>query len=1495
MKNSILLFFASAISLLLCFVACQKTPTAELSVSQNEYTVQASGGSVNVSVSSNVDLTVRISAGWITQAGGPSSGGGTYSFTVAHNDGYDARTATNTFSNGEQGESETVTSTQSQQDAIIPGSLEYQLFYEAQTFSLPVSANVDCSVSVSGGDWIKSLGTRGLTTKQYQFSIAENTGKTPREAVVTITSGSLKQSIKVEQLPTTHFPETEEDWNRSVELSKKITTEKTAIMKKMKNDGVTDINRIVESLQTINGVISAVPNEDGSSVTLLQRDSTRYVVFLNNPIIYSDYDPAKFIRDYLDKSKKSSSSSVRTDTRSSIVKKGGNALILSPFQSSLSYIADYWESELSNYFDCVKYWPDSDADATKFLGGYLSDFDFIIICTHGNTAYDYGKEVNVLATGSVYSTENIAALKKKGYNEGSFHGTTPEGDTEYILMDPYYLENASFDKTAVILAACYSSKTGTMIDKFRKKGASIVSGGKIEMNNLAWDHYILNMISCLNGGLSFKEAHDYSTNSEMSQQWVNSIKSSLLAAGITDAEGDDVTQYLECLPKSPKDDYYFFDPHPALHVSDTGRDFEWDSDLHDFETYNVSYTFSQKNGIITKNPVNLRTYDIGIQYHLYTDGKYKGKTTNKSIFLSDLTSGKHKAYVNAILAYGQGNKEIATYKSNEEKFEVKGEVVPVTGIRLTPSTITLEEGQSSQLTATVYPANATNKKVIWSSNYPESVSVDENGLITAIKRRLGVTIIITAKTEDGEKTATCRVYVNESTSGKVAVTGISLGQSSAEIKVGDVLQLNATVAPSNATNKTVTWSSSNNSVATVSSSGLVSGKAEGTAKITAKTEDGGKTATVTITVKKADSGSVSVTGVSLDKSSVSLKVGESETLKATVSPSNATNKGLTWTSSMSSVATITSDGVVTAKAAGTATITVKTDDGGKTATCNVTVTYNGDPGGEISVSQVTISPTTANMTVGDTKQFSVKIDPANATNQEVSWSSSEPSIASVDTKGMVTAKAEGKATITVTAKDGGVSSKATVTVSNKVVPVTGVTVSPTSLTMEIGDSKSLTVTVNPSDATDKTYTVTSDNTGVVEIDKNNNVVAKGAGTANVTVTTTDGAQTATCKVTVNKPQMTIEASPTSLSFGEVNVGESSTKTFTISNTGKAEVKISAISVPTAFSVDTSTPFTIAVGKSQTINVTFTPTDGKDYSGTVTITSDADSQPTVSVSGKGVKQSSSETFEAVDLGLSVKWANMNLGATKPEEYGDFYAWGEIKTKDNYSSKNYKWGDGDLDHLTKYNTNSKYGTVDNKKVLDPGDDIAYVTLGDKWRMPTDEEFLELRVKCEWSETTQNGIKGFLIVSDINGNSIFLPAGGRMDLTYHDYVGRCYYWTSTLYTNSPDLAYCRELDGRGFNYRRFGYSIRPVYGTPAISVESVSLDKTELELSVGETASLVAIITPSNATYPSVSWSSADESVATVSPTGVVKGISVGTVYIEVLAAYGGKRSSCKVTVK
>ena len=166
----------------------------------------------------------------------------------------------------------------------------------------------------------------------------------------------------------------------------------------------------------------------------------------------------------------------------------------------------------------------------------------------------------------------------------------------------------------------------------------------------------------------------------------------------------------------------------------------------------------------------------------------------------------------------------------------------------------------------------------------------------------------------------------------ISVTGITLNKTSTTMNVGASETLTATVAPNNATNKAVTWTSSNTNVATVSN-GVITAKAAGTTTITVKTADGNKTATCTVTVKTP---TVAVTGVSLNKTTAMLTVGATETLKATVTPSNATNKTVTWTSSNPSVATV-SNGVITAKAAGTTTITATTVDGNKTATCVVTV------------------------------------------------------------------------------------------------------------------------------------------------------------------------------------------------------------------------------------------------------------------------------------------------------------------------------------------------------------------------------------------------------------------------------------------------------------------------------------------------------------------------------------------------------------------------------
>ena len=184
---------------------------------------------------------------------------------------------------------------------------------------------------------------------------------------------------------------------------------------------------------------------------------------------------------------------------------------------------------------------------------------------------------------------------------------------------------------------------------------------------------------------------------------------------------------------------------------------------------------------------------------------------------------------------------------------------------------------------------------------------------------------------------------------------------------------------------------------------------------------------------------------------------------------------------------------------------------------------------------------------------------------------------------------------------------------------------------------------------------------------------------------------------------------------------------------------------------------------------------------------------------------------VDLGLSVKWATCNVGASSPEEYGDYFAWGETEPKSIYDWSTYKYCNGSNLTLTKYNTNSSYGIVDNKTQLELSDDAAYMNWGGAWRMPTDAEMTELREQCTWKWTSQNGMNGYRVTSNSNGNSIFLPAAGyryESSLRYAGSDGD--YWSSSLdtdYSNvwfvlfSSDYVYRRRTD------RCWGKSVRPV----------------------------------------------------------------------------------------
>lgn len=188
-------------------------------------------------------------------------------------------------------------------------------------------------------------------------------------------------------------------------------------------------------------------------------------------------------------------------------------------------------------------------------------------------------------------------------------------------------------------------------------------------------------------------------------------------------------------------------------------------------------------------------------------------------------------------------------------------------------------------------------------------------------------------------------------------------------------------------------------------------------------------------------------------------------------------------------------------------------------------------------------------------------------------------------------------------------------------------------------------------------------------------------------------------------------------------------------------------------------------------------------------------------------------EYVDLGLTVKWATCNVGANSPEEYGDYFAWGEVEPKSSYGWSTYKYCNGSETTLTKYNYSSSYGTVDNKTTLELSDDAARANWGGSWRMPTATELNVLRNNCTWTWTTQNGVKGYKVTSKKNGNSIFLPAAG---CHYNDPPNNAgnlgEYWSSSLYMYddppaADHLSFNSSLVLWSLKYRFYGLSVRPV----------------------------------------------------------------------------------------
>ena len=301
-----------------------------------------------------------------------------------------------------------------------------------------------------------------------------------------------------------------------------------------------------------------------------------------------------------------------------------------------------------------------------------------------------------------------------------------------------------------------------------------------------------------------------------------------------------------------------------------------------------------------------------------TNAKVKWKSSNKKVATvssKGIVTGRKKGTVTI------------TAKVKRKKYKCRVTVVQsVTKVKLNRFAVVMKKGESMGIKATVSPWNANNRSVTWKSSNPKVATVNKYGAVKAVGKGNAT---ITAVAKDGSwKKASCRVTVRQ------PVTGLRMNRASTSIKKGSSISLGAVASPWDASNKSVTWKSSNTRVATVDSKGTVRAVGKGAASITATANDGsGKRSSCTVTVTQP------VTGISLNRASASLKIGNTLSLSAAVSPWDANNRNVTWKSSNTRVATVNSAGSVKAVGKGTASITATANDGsGKSSACRVTVT-----------------------------------------------------------------------------------------------------------------------------------------------------------------------------------------------------------------------------------------------------------------------------------------------------------------------------------------------------------------------------------------------------------------------------------------------------------------------------------------------------------------------------------------------------------------------------
>ena len=601
-----------------------------------------------------------------------------------------------------------------------------------------------------------------------------------------------------------------------------------------------------------------------------------------------------------------------------------------------------------------------------------------------------------------------------------------------------------------------------------------------------------------------------------------------------------------------------------------------------------------------------------------------------------------------------------------------------------------------------------------------------------------------------------------------------------------------------------------------------------------------------------------IQSIAISQPSAELTVGETLSLEATVSPSNATYDGIIWTSTMPKVASVTNSGLVSALSAGNTTITAMA--GGKTASCSITV-----KNGSVAVESVELNKTELSLVEGNTETLTATVKPDDATDKSVSWKSSDSSIATVDSNGKVTAVSAGEATITATAGEKSASCK--VMIQKKTIPVTSVSLNEESIEIQEGKTATLTATVLPDDATDKTVTWKSSNPSVATVE-NGVITALTAG--ETTISASAGDKTASCKVTVKQKPVasTLEFSTSSLN-GNID------KDYAVS------VNLKPADATYDLEWTSSNPRVADVqGKGLSAKI-----HTKDF-GTAIIT------VTDKISGKSASitiQTNVTDFEWKESTGNTYSGYPLITISEGEEY-------QLHFSCSPSSATHLFED--LSNFVFYESNT---VVDSPSfiTIDPDGKVKGVKAGTVGIKPTG--LIKGITGRDRVYITVTGESVPVKEIHLDKTSITISVGKAEAITAtilpENATNQTVTWTSS---NSSVAKVNANGTVKGISA---GSAIitATVDGVTAecsvtvtVPVESVSLNKTALTLAKGKSETLKATIYPTDATNKNVTWTSSNTSVATVSSSGKVTAVAVGTAQITVTTKDGYKKATCTVTV-